>query len=166
MKINQDHMYHGAALTQIAEHPQFTAINAFREGDGISRSAFRINDDVGVFLKYARNPRPSFDEYQFTFSTFQLQELKRIANKVRRVFLALVCVHARQICCLPLNDFDALLDRRKRAVGKEEEQYVLLVTALTRKSFRVYINAPGVRKRMLGKPLIVARTVFPDHLFE
>ena len=27
MKIDDDHMYHGAVLLQIAEHPRFTAIN-------------------------------------------------------------------------------------------------------------------------------------------
>jgi hypothetical protein len=27
MKIADDHLYHGAALLQIAEHAQFTAIN-------------------------------------------------------------------------------------------------------------------------------------------
>jgi len=29
MRINDDHMYHGAALTQIVEHPTFKAVNAF-----------------------------------------------------------------------------------------------------------------------------------------
>ena len=57
MKINDDHMYHGAALTQIAEHPQFTAINAFKHANRPSRSAFRINDDIGVYLKYASKPK-------------------------------------------------------------------------------------------------------------
>lgn len=32
MKIHDDHLYHGAALTQIAEHPLFIAINALKVG--------------------------------------------------------------------------------------------------------------------------------------
>lgn len=32
MKIHDDHLYHGAALTQIAEDDQFTAINALKLG--------------------------------------------------------------------------------------------------------------------------------------
>ena len=40
MKINDDHMFHGAALTQIAEHHQFTAINGIRIGKKLSRCAF------------------------------------------------------------------------------------------------------------------------------
>jgi hypothetical protein len=46
MKINDDHMYRGAALTQIAEHPRFTAINAFK----FSRSAFKANDGIGIYI--------------------------------------------------------------------------------------------------------------------
>jgi len=30
MNIDDNHMYHGAALIQIAEHPQFTAINSLK----------------------------------------------------------------------------------------------------------------------------------------
>ena len=62
MKINDDHMYHGAALIQIAEDPRFTAINVFQGGEGVSRSAFRINADIGVFLKYATKPKPSVSD--------------------------------------------------------------------------------------------------------
>ena len=32
MKIRDDHMFHGAALIQIAEHPRFTAINSLVVG--------------------------------------------------------------------------------------------------------------------------------------
>ena len=67
MKINDDHMYHGAALTQIAEHEQFTAINAFEHGGKTSRSAFIVNHDIGVYLKYAGKPVGRYKEYQFTF---------------------------------------------------------------------------------------------------
>ena len=31
MKIAQYHLYHGAALIQIAEHPSFTAINILKD---------------------------------------------------------------------------------------------------------------------------------------
>jgi len=35
--IDDDHMFHGAALTQIAEHPAFTAINSFEDNGDKSR---------------------------------------------------------------------------------------------------------------------------------
>ncbi len=46
MKINDDHMFHGAALTQIAEHELFTSINAVRGSGKLSRSAFRVNESI------------------------------------------------------------------------------------------------------------------------
>lgn len=49
MKINDDHLYHGAALTQIVEHSQFAAINAFTVDGRISRSSFLVNNDIAVF---------------------------------------------------------------------------------------------------------------------
>jgi hypothetical protein len=49
MKIDDDHMYHGAALIQIAEHPQFTAINSFEGKLAHYENTYRINGDVAVY---------------------------------------------------------------------------------------------------------------------
>lgn len=165
MKINDDHMYHGAALTQIAEHPQFTAINAFKTAGSISRSAFKVNADIGVYLKYASKAKAPFSEYIFTFSVEHLAELKSLKRKSGSAFLALVCVKDRQICCLRYEEFLQLLDARKKAKGASEDQYTLLATLPAGKSFRVYVNAPGKRKTMLGKPIIVSRNGFPGIIF-
>lgn len=96
MRVDDDHMYHGAALIQIAEDPQFTAINSFKLAAGVSRSAYRINDDIGVYLKYASKPTPAYREYLFTFQKQHLAELAAIAKATEKVFAALVCVKARQ----------------------------------------------------------------------
>lgn len=165
MKINDDHMYHGAALTQIAEHPQFTAINAFKVAGVTSRSAFKINNDIGVYLKYATKPKPPFSEYVFNFNSGHLAELVALRKWGPSVFLGLVCVKARQICCLKYADFETLVEARKKARGSSETQYILLATAPARKSFRVYVNAPGKRKVKLAKEVIVSRNVFPGAIF-
>jgi hypothetical protein len=78
-------MYHGAALTQIAEDERFTAINAFKDRDEVSRSAFHINDDMAVYLKYATKPTPTHDEYVFLFNVQHLEELSRISALVPRL---------------------------------------------------------------------------------
>ena len=166
MKINDDHMYHGAALTQIAEHPQFTAINAYKVGNDVSRSAFRINDDIGVYLKYAGKAKAPYNEYVFTFNTEQLGELASIAATVSHVYVALVCVGGRHICCLPQPDLNALIQKRRNAKGEEEDQYIILVTLPEGKAFRVYVNAPGKRKKLLGKQLLIPRNDFPNKIFE
>jgi hypothetical protein len=123
MKIHDDHMYHGAALIQIAEHPQFTAINSLKMNGANYANAYRINDDISVYLKYGNNPNKSFREYQFTFSQAHLAELSAIAQANHRTFLALVCVKAREICCLKYSQLLSMIDQRKAAAGKQESQY-------------------------------------------
>jgi len=117
MHIDEDHLYHGAAITQIAEHRLFTAINAFKDADNISRSAFRVNDNIAVYFKYATKPKRPHDEFVFTFTTDNLDEIHRIAELVPKTFLALVCVEARHICCLPYDKLVALLKRRTKDIG-------------------------------------------------
>ena len=165
MKISDDHMYHGAALLQIAEDPRFTAINSIEVSGQKSRSAYRINDNTGIFLKYASEPSRNFGEYPFTFTSGHLQELTAVDSQMTNTFIALVCVKDRQIACLTLPQLQELVDRRQRRKGAVEDQYVVLVTAPQGKSLRVYVNDPGRRKIILGRKLIIKRRAFPDALF-
>jgi len=166
VKIDKDHMYHGAALIQIAEDSQFTAINSFKLATGVSRTAYRINADIGVYLKYASKPTPAHREYLFTFRKQHLAELAEIAKATQKVFVALVCVKARQVCCLPYVGLTKLIDARRKAQGCTEDQYVLLVTVPANKNFRVYVNKPGARNTMLGKPVVIGRNDFPGEIFK
>ena len=164
VKINDDHMYHGAALTQIAEHPKFTAINAFDFDGKPSRSAFKINHNIGLFLKYATKPNQQ-NEYIFTFNQAHLRELKGLTNENRDAFLALVCVEDREICCINYNLFLELSKRREEAKEAREEQFQIVITIPVRKSFRVYVNEPGKRGCILGKEEVVSRKDFPGKIF-
>ena len=65
MKINKEHLYHGAALNQIAEHEQFTAINTLEINEIRSRSAFKINQKISIYLKYCTKQNNN-KEYVFT----------------------------------------------------------------------------------------------------
>ena len=166
MKINDDHLYHGAALTQIAEHPSFTAINAFKTGDSISRSIFRVNDDIGIYLKYASKPHGRYREYVFTFHTEHLDELRRADEQCARVFVALVCVKDRHVCCLKYSDLLSKIGQRRKSKGADEEQYSILAVLPKNKQFRIYVNAPGKKKTKLSPELLVRRNAFPNELFE
>ena len=166
MQIHDDHMYHGAALIQIAEHPEFTAINSLRIKGKLLPNSYKINDTIGVHFKYASSPTKAFNEYTFNFPQDELDELAQIHGVVDKFFLGLVCVKARQICCLSYSQLITLIDRRKAAKGGNENQYVILVTAEKNKSLRAYINAPNVRKTIQGKSLIINRNSFPNLLFE
>ena len=165
MRINDDHMYHGAALLQIAEDPRFTAINSIEVSGHRSRSAYRINDSIGIFLKYASKPSRNLGEYSFTFTGDHLRELAVVGSQMTNTFIALVCVKDREIACLTLTQLQELVERRRKSKGTPEDQYVLLVTAPQGKSLRVYVNKPDHRKLILGKKQLIKRRSFPDALF-
>lgn len=167
MRINEDHLYHGAALTQIAEYPTFKAINAFEPKKGEkSRSAFSVNHDTGVYLKYATKPTKAFKEYLFTFTAANFDELAALkAHYDSRVFVALVCHQAKEICVVTLDKLEQHRAGRENSNGGPESQYQLLVTVPANKSFRVYMNAPGTKKTSL-KQQIVSRNEFPRVLFD
>lgn len=164
MKIMQEHMYHGAALNQIADHPEFTSINAFKYKGKFSRAAFRVNDDIGVYLKYCSQPNESFAEYLFTFTKEHLEGLKQLRRRCERVFLGLVCVQDREICCLRYGELTNMIRLRKQNVGRDEDQYQVLVTVPEGKKFRVYVNRFGARGNTLGQ-ILIARNAFPRQLF-
>lgn len=166
MKIHDDHLFHGAALIQIAEHDQFTAINALNIRGEKHRSAYKINDHIGVYLKYCASPNRSYNEYTFTFNTGHLKSLSQIQDKVETLFLALVCVKGREICCISYAEFMSLVAERRKSKGTDESQYVLKLTIPAGKSMRVYMDAPGQKKTMVGEPVIVSRNRFPNLLFE
>jgi hypothetical protein len=166
MKIHDDHFYHGAALIQIAEHKQFTAINALNLRGEKHRNAYLINDRIGVFLKYCVKPNRSYKEYTFTFSLDHLRSLEQIRSKVGVLFLVLVCVKGREICCLTYQEFSTFVEMRRAYKGEEENQYVLKITIPKGKSIRAYVDAPGQKKTILGDPIVVARNRFPNVLFE
>ncbi len=165
MTIDDDHMYHGSALIQIAEHAAFTAINSLRTSAGLLRNSYRINQDIGLYIKYASKPTKPFREYPFTFTQVHLEELEAISSVSLRVFIALVCVKDRQICCLKYQQVLDLVGARRRSKGEDENQYAIMATLPKNKAFRVYANAAGARKKSVGQ-IIVARNRFPDELFE
>lgn len=166
MKIDDDHLYHGAALIQIAEHPQFTAINSFKGKLADYENAYRINSDIAVYLKYAGKPNKARREYVFNFSKANLAELDAIAKVNGKTFLAMICVDAREVCCLPYDQLLTLIARRQRSAGKAENQYTLLVTAQKNAGLHVYVNAPHKKNTKLGKDIIVNRSAFPGDLFK
>lgn len=165
MKIHDDHMYHGSALIQIAEHPEFTAINSLKVKGEVPHNSYKINDAIGIHLKYASTPTNAFREYPFTFRQDELDELSEIYEVVDKLFLGFVCVKDREICCLSYSQLKNLIDARKVKKGASENQYVILVTAPKNQSLRAYINAPGVKKKILGSSLIINRNSFPNVLF-
>jgi|TARA_B110000263_G_scaffold225538_1_gene216602 hypothetical protein len=165
MKIDDDQMYHGAALIQVAEQPGFTAINELAINGESHRGAYRVNDGIGLYIKYATSPN-GIEEYLFNFTESHVGRLAAIDSVTDSLFLALVCVKDREICCLGYDQFSELVERRRDALGGDEEQYSILVTARTNKSLRVYVNKSGTKNTILGDAVVIKRRDFPRRLFE
>ena len=167
MKIDDDHLYHGAALIQIAEHPNFTAINSLREPRVSLRNTFLINDRIKVYLKYATKSKGKLAEYCFSFKKDHLKELAIIAGiHPQNLFISLVCVKGREICCIRYMELMELVHARREDAGKEEEQYTILVTLPRKMNFRVYVNAHGTKNRYCSEPIKIPRNFFPNCLFQ
>lgn len=165
MKITDEHQFHGAALCQIAEHEQFTAINAVHFGGIVSRSAYRINDSIFTYLKYCTYKNAN-GEFVFTFTDQNKSELADLAKKGKKVFLVLVCIESREICVYEYGKFLRTLAKREKIQGGPDNATTLLVELEPNKSFRVFMNYPGKKNLMIGQPDVVARKDFPNVLFD
>ncbi|MBL9183962.1 MAG: hypothetical protein JNN17_17605 [Verrucomicrobiaceae bacterium] len=164
MKIRLDHKYHGAAIIQIAEDDRFTAINSIKSNGSNHRSAFRVNDDIGVYLKYAEKPSETFEEFQFTFNQQHLDDLAKLKKVTPKLFICLVCVKAEEICCIKYDLLLQMIVERRSAKGEGEDTYAVLVNAPKGKGMRTYMNKPG-RKGVTLTKHIVSRSAFPSDLF-
>jgi len=152
-------------LLQIAEHPQFTAINPLELGERNLRVAYKVNDDIAVYLKYASRPVGRYREYVFTFSAAHLADIYDVRNSLPCTFIALVCVADREICCLSEAELRSMVLARESELGEEEENVTVLVSIQQGKSLRAYVNVPGQRKGEALEVHVVPRSAFPAKLF-
>jgi len=164
MKIRDEDLYHGAVLAQIADAHPFTAINAYKGTGEVSRSAYVINNDIGLYVKYASVPNHPYSEYVFNYSEENLEELESLDLQMGSVFACHVCLEVREICAVPYIRLRKLISARKKA-GGSIGQYNVLITAKEGEQFRVYVNAPGTKEKVLGK-FPVPRNAFPSLLFK
>ena len=115
-------------------------------------------------MKYASESQNKYGEYAFNFHRDHLKEIEILNKKTERTFLALICVNEREICCLSHQLFIDIIAERKGRAGYAEDQYMILVTAMPRKKFRVYANSPGTKGKSLTQ-WKVARSDFPEIIF-
>ncbi len=165
MKIDDNHMCHGTALLQVAEHDTFTAINALKLGSTAHRNAFQINNEIALYFKHGSDKSGKFDEYNFTFSQENICDLKKIRRSNSKTFIALICVEDREICCLSCEEVMEIISDRKAAKGEKEKQYTIFVTAEKRCSLRAFATEPGT-KNILSSQVFVKRNDFPARIFE
>ena len=102
MKIQEQDFYHGVALTQIAEHKSFKALNRASTKYG----HYLINTDRHVFIKYRTHSK---SPWHHTLSTDEMKSLVAACKKNEHVFLCLVCGD-NTICALDKAEISAVLD--------------------------------------------------------
>jgi len=165
MHIDDDHQHYGSAIIQVAEDEHSESIAAWRPNGRVLPCAFRINKNTGLYLRYCSKPKgKKLKLYYFQFSSDNLKELAAMHKKLKRLFLGLICVKGRQVCCLPYDDFQALIEERKQAKGKVEAKYTIEVCLKKGEQFRVWISTPGEKNSSLDER-IVPRNDFPTRLF-
>ena len=165
MKIRTEHQNLGAALMQIAEDDNFTAINPLRLRGAKINNAFLINADTCLFLKYGQEPKGAHQEYKFTFSSDVLDSIELSTEFYQKIFIGLVCVEDQEICLIDMEQMTEMLQARIKTAGQEEEVYQVLVTVPEGKSLRAYTNASGRKGVVAGREKVISRNRFPSGLF-
>lgn len=146
MKVQEKDLYHGAALTQIVEHPSFKALNKADDKYG----HYLVNHDRRILAKYTKKVD---SPWQFTFSE---DDMRIVGDNLRtkgdtRAFICLVCGD-KTVCLL-------------------DEKEIWEVLDLSRVAWQwIKVDAPkGCSMHVAGSKGVCKRTVshscFPDKLF-
>ena len=175
-KIDDDHMYYGAALLQIAEHPQYTSINTYKRGEKPVRCCYVVNDEAGLYVKYRSKQQGAFrykttngerpgNEYHFVFDRKSRNTIDEMVQQRPSLFLALVCVEDRQICCISYEEFRNLVDKRHELLGGQESaQVAIYVAKIENSGFQVFVPTPKKRGSM-NATTRVPQNAFPKKVF-
>lgn len=101
MKVQEQDVYHGIALSQIVRHESFKALNCGSTKQG----HYLINSDRHLLIKYRTNDG---DSWQFTFKPEEILALKKMIKKSNLIFLCLVCGQST-VCALTFDEIKAVL---------------------------------------------------------
>lgn len=102
MKIQEQDLYHGAALTQIVEHPSFKALNRASTKYG----HYLVNTDRQVFVKYRKAKK---SPWSFTLQPAEVRAIASTITARNTVLLCLVCGNST-ICALTVPEIKRVID--------------------------------------------------------
>jgi hypothetical protein len=144
MKIQDQDLYHGAALTQIVEHASFKALNRGSEKYG----HYLVNKDQHVFIKYRTAGGTS---WTFTMQGDELKAIRDQINGKSRVFLCLVCGDVT-VCALDQDQIASVIDL------KSSTSQWIKVTVPAGKSCRVSGSQGSLQR-------VIPHNSFPEKIF-
>jgi hypothetical protein len=144
MKIQDQDVYHGAALTQVVQHDSFKALNRASEKYG----HYLVNKDHHMFVKYRTNRK---SPWSFTLQADELAAIQAEIKGKKFVFLCLVCGYST-ICALTQEELVNTVD-----VESSSSQWVR-VTVPKGGSCRVTGSVGTLSK-------VIPHNSFPDKIF-
>lgn len=110
MSIPQRSFYHGAVLAEITENDNFTSIN--RVPNIKSTSAYQVNHNMGIFIKYTTTG--DLSKWRFTFTPSQQDIIRKMFNIYEdRTYIVFVCQN-EGICIVDYGIFAACVDMNHR----------------------------------------------------
>ena len=148
MKIEDRHLYYGAALMQLLDHRQAMFVTPIKDSNSI-RNVFTINRKIAVCMKYASEPKGPNKAYPFTFTSVYIDEVNSLDFR-GGIYFALICRKDNEICWLALDQLNELIKRRKEDVQDREDQYTIHAKLQDRSEFRVYIDKSKTKRTSLG----------------
>lgn len=79
-----------------------------------------------MYFKYGTNPNKRWKEYSFVFNKANFDELDALKARFGgRAFVASVCVKAKEVCILAINELYTKREERDAENGGPEDQYQL-----------------------------------------
>lgn len=85
--ISDSERYHGAALRNLIVGAG-KALTIQTDDDSGQVNTFRLNSDVGIYIKHSSKRLPP---WQFTYLSDHIEEIARLAEKCRHVWLIHIC---------------------------------------------------------------------------
>lgn len=101
LKIQEQDLYHGPALMQIAEHSSFTGLNKADAKYG----HYIVNADRRLFVKYSGS---QVSPWPFTFQPAEMKAMAADIASGAKTFICLVCGQFT-ICCLNQDELAVLI---------------------------------------------------------
>lgn len=145
MRIQEKHIYHGAALTQIVEHPSFKALNKADDRYG----HYLVNRNRRLLVKYRTS---SESPWQFSFPKSEVALMASDLEGGAKLFLCLVC-GAETVAVLDEEQVRTVLD-----LGSAGQQWVVIELPLG-SSLRARGSAGDL-------PRTIPHKAFPGKIFE
>lgn len=148
MGIDLFELFHGAVLTKLLRNGHPIKLCMIETNPKEFWSAYKLNDEVVLYIKYSTNPMERKKDALVWIFTFSLANIKEISclQQEQKVYFAFVCgdknvsKDTMQVCFLEPDEFNTCTDL------KENGSHTISVKYLPGKKLRVWGNKNGSEK--------------------